>query len=39
MKCPALETILAALHAWLSVLPANVLRGEVLPEHIPPKAC
>ena len=29
------ETILAALHARLSALPAAVLRGEVLPERIP----
>lgn len=29
------ETILAALHARLSALPATVLRGEVLPERIP----
>lgn len=29
------ETILAALHAQLSMLPATVLRGEVLPERVP----
>ena len=29
------ETILAALHARLSPLPAIVLRDEVLPERIP----
>ncbi|WP_099827982.1 acyl-CoA transferase [Oceaniglobus indicus] len=29
------ETILAALHARLSVLHATALRGEVLPERIP----
>ena len=29
------ETILAALHARLSALPATALRGEVLPERIP----
>jgi len=29
------ETILAALHARLSALPANALRGEVLPERVP----
>ena len=29
------ETILAALHARLSVLPAIALRGEVLPERVP----
>src|SRR6056297_3156370 len=29
------ETILAALHARLSALPATTLRGEVLPERIP----
>jgi hypothetical protein len=29
------ETILAALHARLSALPATVLRGEVLPERVP----
>ena len=29
------ETILAALHARLSVLPATALRGEVLPERVP----
>ena len=31
----ARETILAALYARLSVLPAKVLRGDVLPERIP----
>ena len=31
----ARETILAALHARLSALPATVLRGEVLPERVP----
>jgi len=30
------ETILAALHARLQTLAAPVLRGEVLPERIPP---
>jgi hypothetical protein len=29
------ETILAALHARLSALPANAQRGEVLPERVP----
>lgn len=29
------ETILAALHARLSVLPATALRGEVLSERVP----
>jgi hypothetical protein len=29
------EIILAALHARLSVLPATVLRGDVLPERVP----
>ena len=29
------ESILAALHARLSALPAAVLRGEVLPERVP----
>ncbi len=29
------ETILAALHVWLSALPVTVLRGEVLPERGP----
>ena len=29
------ETILTTLHARLSVLPAIVLRGEVLPERVP----
>lgn len=29
------ETILAALHARLSSLPATTLRGEVLPERVP----
>jgi len=29
------ETILAALHARLSALPAIALRGEVLPERVP----
>jgi hypothetical protein len=33
------ETILAALHARLSALPATALRGEVLPERVPPRAC
>lgn len=28
------ETILAALHARLSALPAATLRGEVLPERV-----
>ena len=31
----ARETILAALHARLSALPATVLRGDVLPERVP----
>jgi len=30
------ETILAALHALLRTLPATTLRGEVLPERVPP---
>lgn len=30
------ETVLAALYARLSTLPAAVLRGEVLPERVPP---
>ncbi len=29
------ETILVALHARLSALPATALRGEVLPERVP----
>lgn len=29
------ETILAALHARLSTLPATTLRGDVLPERVP----
>ena len=29
------ETILAALHARLSALPSNALRGDVLPERVP----
>lgn len=29
------KTILAALHARLSALPATALRGEVLPERVP----
>jgi hypothetical protein len=29
------ETIITALHARLSVLPATALRGEVLPERVP----
>ena len=29
------ETILAALHARLSALPATVLRGDMLPERVP----
>ena len=29
------ETVLAALHARLSALPATILRGDVLPERIP----
>jgi hypothetical protein len=32
----ARETILAALHTLLQTLPSTVLRGEVLPERIPP---
>ena len=31
----ARETILTALHARLSMLPATALRGEVLPERVP----
>ncbi len=31
----ARESILAALHARLSTLPATALRGEVLPERVP----
>lgn len=30
------ETILSTLHTALSSLPATVLRGEVLPERVPP---
>lgn len=30
------ETILVALHMRLLALPATVLRGEVLPERVPP---
>lgn len=30
------ETILAALHTRLLALPATALRGEVLPERVPP---
>ncbi|MBC9248611.1 acyl-CoA transferase [Paracoccus sp. 11-3] len=30
------ETILATLHARLSALPATALRGDVLPERVPP---
>jgi hypothetical protein len=30
------ETILSTLHARLSALPATALRGEVLPERVPP---
>ena len=30
------ETILAALHTRLSALPATALRGDVLPERVPP---
>ena len=29
------ETILTALHARLSALPATALRGDVLPERVP----
>lgn len=29
------ETIVAALHARLSTLPATILRGDVLPERVP----
>ena len=29
------ETILAALHARLSALPATALRGDVLPQRVP----
>jgi len=32
---PTRETILTALHARLSALPATALRGEVLPERVP----
>jgi hypothetical protein len=31
------ETILTALHAQLKTLPATALRGEVLPERVPPE--
>lgn len=31
------ETILTALHARLKSLPATALRGEVLPERVPPE--
>ena len=31
------ETIIAALHARLSALPATALRGDVLPERLPPQ--
>ena len=31
------ETILQALHALLQTLPATTLRGEVLPERVPPE--
>ena len=31
----ARETVLAALHARLSALPATALRGDVLPERVP----
>ncbi|MDF1621793.1 acyl-CoA transferase [Pseudothioclava nitratireducens] len=31
----ARETILTALHARLSILPATALRGDVLPERVP----
>jgi len=31
------ETILQALHALLQTLPATALRGEVLPERVPPE--
>ncbi|MDP7151163.1 MAG: acyl-CoA transferase [Paracoccaceae bacterium] len=30
------ETLLSTLHTALSTLPATVLRGEVLPERVPP---
>ena len=33
----ARETILAVLHGRPSALPAAVLRGEVLPERVPPE--
>ena len=33
--CQPCETILAALHARLSALPATALRGDVLPERVP----
>lgn len=32
----AREIVLAALHARLSALPATALRGDVLPERVPP---
>lgn len=32
----ARETILAALHMRLSALPATALRGDVVPERVPP---
>jgi hypothetical protein len=32
----ARETILTALHARLSMLPTGALRGDVLPERVPP---
>ena len=32
------ETILVALHARLSALPATALRGDVLPERVPAAA-
>ena len=31
------ETILAALHTLLQALPATAIRGEVLPERVPPE--
>ena len=34
-----LETILTALYARLSALPATALRGEVLPERVPAADC
>tara|TARA_R110000787_G_scaffold237879_1_gene344204 strand:- start:1638 stop:1754 length:117 start_codon:yes stop_codon:yes gene_type:complete len=33
------ETILPALHARLSALPATALRGDILPERMPAEGC